>query len=625
MHKEASERRQTIMKNKNYQLYYKMQDVLDGLYTKSKNGQNLNQLMKIVTSRDNILLAYRNLKGNNGSGTPGIDGKTINDYKELTEDQLVSEIQDALMDYTPAPIKRVLIPKKNGKQRPLGIPTIRDRIIQQAILQILEPICEARFYQHSYGFRPNRSTQHAIARMSTLINISQTTYVVDMDIKGFFDNVNHKILRQQIWNMGIHDKQLLAVISKMLKAPIDGEGIPTKGTPQGSILSPLLANIVLNDLDWWVSNQWENFKTEKTYSRNDAKYVWLRKNSNLKEGFIVRYADDFKILCPDYNTAKKWFYATEKWLKKNLDLDISPEKSKVTDLKTSHSDFLGFSFRAVLKGGHEGRDKGKKKYFCITDITDENIEEIVKSIKTKVKSIQKRGTRKAVWDLNVYIIGVHEYFQKATNVSKNFSIVHFRTMQVMFNRFKRLAQADKKPCCACHFTKPQYNGSNSLTYLIGGLPIVPIRYVQFSRPQLFTQDICDYTVQGREKNKTKLLDSNIKACVQYLSEHFIPNRSVEYNDNRISIFSAHKGKCYITGKDLTVDIRDYHCHHKIPREQGGDDSYNNLCPLCIEAHKLVHASDPETIKKYIHIIKDNKQLERLNNLRKLCGLNKVEL
>ena len=451
------------------------------------------------------------------------------------------------------------------------------------------------------------------------------TYVVDMDIKGFFDNVNHKILRQQIWKMGIHDKQLLAIIAKMLKAPVKGEGIPIKGTPQGSILSPLLANIVLNDLDWWISNQWENFKTKKTYSRNDAKYVWLRKNSNLKEGFIVRYADDFKILCPDYETAKKWFNATEKWLKNNLDLDISPEKSRITDLKTSHSDFLGLSFKAVLKGGHEGRDKGKKKYFCTTNITDENIEEIVESIKTKVKSIQKQGTRKAVWDLNVYIIGVHEYFQKATNVWENFSEIKFRTMQVIFNRFKRLAQADKKPCCACHFMRPQYSESKALTYIIAGQPIVPIDYVKFSKPLLFSQNICDYTIEGREKNSTRLLEANMKSSVQYLSEHFIPNRSVEYNDNRISLFSAHKGKCYITGKDLILDIRNYHCHHKIPREFGGDDNYNNLCPLSVEAHRLVHAKEEETIKKYICIITNKKQLERLNTLRKLCGLNKVDL
>ena len=612
------------MKNKNYQLYYQMQDTLDSLYEKSQNGENFNNLMKIIFCRENILLAYKNLKMKKSSTIPGIDNKTINDYKNKDDLEFVTEIQETIKNYNPNVIKRVFISEKNDKQRIYDTLSIKDRIIQQAILQVLEPICEAKFYQHSYGYRPNRSSQHALARISSLINISQMTYVVDIEIKDFFDNINHKKLRQQFWKLGIHDKQLLAILSKILKTPIQKEGILTKGISQGMILSPLLTNIVLNDLDWWVSNQWETFKTTKDYSRNDAKYVWLRKNSSLKNGFIIRYASSFKIICSDYQTAQRWFFATKKWLKNNLNLDIS-ENSKIVDLKISHTNFLGFSLRAVYKGGHEGRDKDKKKYFCVSNISRENIEEIVKTIRSKIRDIQKYGTRKSVWDLNVYIIRVHEYFQKATNVSSDFYEIKFRVLKTMYNRFKNLAQSDTKSCRVCHFTKPQYSESNSRTYIIGGQAIVPIAYIQFSKPILFTQDICDYTENGRNKNRTRLLDSQMKDCIQYLSEHFIPNRSVEYNDNRISLFMAHKGKCYITGKDLTIDIFDYQCHHKTPIYMGGTDDYTNLCPLCQDAHKLVHAKNIEIINKYKHIIKNKEQLKRLNALRKECGLEKVEM
>ena len=119
--------------------------------------------------------------------------------------------------------------------RPLGIPCILDRIIQQCFKQVLEPIAEAHFYNHSYGFRPLRSTHHAMARIQFLVNHSKLHYVVDIDIKGFFDNINHTLLIKQLWNLGIRDRKVIACISKMLKAEIDGEGIPTKGSPQGGL------------------------------------------------------------------------------------------------------------------------------------------------------------------------------------------------------------------------------------------------------------------------------------------------------------------------------------------------------------------------------------------------------
>lgn len=613
------------MKNKNYELYYDMQSTFDDLYEKALNNKNFKHLYEIIVSRNNILLAYRNIKANTGSKTAGCDGKTIKDYKTMTEDEILQEIKESLNNYQPNNIKRVYIPKKNGKQRPLGIPTIRDRIIQQAILQVLEPICEAKFHPHSYGFRPNRGTQHAIARMSTLINISQLTYVVDIDIKGFFDNVNHKKLRQQIWGLGIHDKRLLAIIAKMLKAPIKGIGIPTKGTPQGSILSPLLANIVLNSLDWWISNQWETFESRRTYSRNDAKYLNLRKTTRLKTGYLIRYADDFKIMCKDYNTARKWFIATTIWLKKNLDLEISPEKSRITNTNNTPSEFLGFALKAVLRGGHKGRDKGKMKYFCISQVSRKNIEIIIDKTREYVKQIQKRGTKKSVWDYNVYIIGIHNYFRIATNCHGNFVEINFRTMQVKHNRFKNLAQVKKKSCVSCHFPRAIYNESSAMTYVIGKQSMVPIHYVKFQKPLLFSQNICDYTVQGRTANQTGSMNAIMAKCVKYLAQHFIENRSVEYNDNRISAFSASRGKCYITGKDLTQCIDEYHCHHKKPLYLGGSDEYKNLCPLCIEVHLLVHAKLEETIQKHIHVIKNKQALTRLNMLRKMCELNEIKL
>ncbi|MEN1970060.1 reverse transcriptase domain-containing protein [Lentibacillus sp. N15] len=187
--------------------YYDMTENFTDLHKRASNNESINHLYEMITSRKNILLAYRMVKSNKGSKTSGTDGKTIKDIKRLTENELVKAIQTKLKNYQPKKVRRKWNEKENGKLRPLGIPCILDRIIQQCFKQVLEPIVEAHFYKHSYGFRPLRSTHHAMARVQSLINQSQLHYVVDVDIKGFFDNVNHTLLIKQLWNLGIHDRK----------------------------------------------------------------------------------------------------------------------------------------------------------------------------------------------------------------------------------------------------------------------------------------------------------------------------------------------------------------------------------------------------------------------------------
>lgn len=248
--------------------YYDFQNIQDMLYAKSKKNTVFKDLMQFVLSEENIMLAYRNIKKNNGSRTAGVDKKTIKNLSNLSAEKLITSVRNKLRHYQPQAVRRVEIPKPNdpSKKRPLGIPTIMDRLIQQCFLQVLEPICEAKFHENSHGFRPNRSQEHALAQCDRMMQISNLHFVVDVDIKGFFDTVNHGKLLKQMWTMGIRDKTVISIISAMLKAEVAGIGFPLKGTPQGGIISPLLSNIVLNELDWWIDSQWESMPTKHDYA-----------------------------------------------------------------------------------------------------------------------------------------------------------------------------------------------------------------------------------------------------------------------------------------------------------------------------------------------------------------------
>ena len=251
--------------------------------------------------------------------------------------------------------------------------------------------------------------------------------IADVDIKGFFDNVNHGKLLKQLWTLGIRDKQLLCVLSKMLKAPIRGEGIPQKGVPQGGILSPLLANVVLNELDWWIASQWETFPTRSKYSREVDKYRNLRLTSSMKEIFIVRYADDFKLLCKNRHDAEKIFAATKKWLKERLELEISPEKSKIVNLRKKYSEFLGFKLKLRPKSG---------KWVLKSHMTDKAQRKCKENIRRTIALMGKEPSQQNISRFNAVVLGLHEYYKIATNVYLDFDRIAFDVRKTLLCRTK---------------------------------------------------------------------------------------------------------------------------------------------------------------------------------------------
>jgi len=513
--------------------YYGVQQLFDDLYAKSANGQAFHRLMELVESEENILLAYRNIKKNKGSRTRGTNATTLVNIGAMQPTDMVAYIRRRLTDFKPHSVRRIEIPKADGRMRPLGIPTIEDRLIQQCIKQVLEPICEAKFHKHSYGFRPTRSTHHAIARAMFLSNLAGYRFVVDIDIKGFFDNVNHGKLLKQLWTIGIRDKRLLSVLSKMLKAEMQSEGIPEKGVPQGGMLSPLLSNVVLNELDWWISSQWETFPLLKRYQSRP----FHKGNGILKSVCIVRYADDFRLFCKKRSDADKLFIATKQWLKERLDLEISEEKSRVVNLKKQYSEFLGFKMKLRPK---------KKQWVIKSNMTDKAFQKCKESIKNQIHRIGKEPNQWSVMNFNAAVLGYHEYYRCATNVYLDFDCIAFDVRKTLLCRTKN--HRSNKGLRSKAFQ--QYYGEfTGKVFNVCGIALFPVNGVKTVPPMCFPSDVCFYTEDGRAKLHSLQKAIN-PAILELLMRNPIMERSAELNDNRISLYVAPRGKCAITGQPL---------------------------------------------------------------------------
>lgn len=616
------------MAEKNRELYYN--DLLSRnkkLYQKSKDGCKFKKLMDRIQHPDNIMMAFRLLKNNKGSETPSLDGKTIKDLKKLSCAEIIAEVHKRLEYYNPEVVKRVFIPKANGQMRPLGIPSIWDRLIQQCILQVLEPIFEAKFHHRSYGFRPERSAEHAIADIAFKVNRQHLTCIVNVDIHHFFDEVNHVILLQILRKQGILDDKLLMIIKSMLKSEIvfpDGHReMCTAGVPQGGILSPLLANVYLNELDWWISNQWETFETEKDYVRirddeiidRSGLYRALR-STNLKEMYIIRYADDFKIVTDTKENAEKIMYAVKLWLFDTLRLTVSDEKSYICDLKDSSCDFLGFTLKLMKKGR---KKNGQQRYVLDSHVSEKAIHRIHDMLSDQIKSMQKAGNSKgainALIRYNSMVIGIHNYYSIAVNCNNDFNTLGASIQKKLYNHLVR--NNDAKRGGTKNFQRHGvYNGDDErykkymksqTVRFYRNYPILPIGYIQHRNPMMKKRGfIYDGDVMA---NVLKCETNNLRKSAQMNT-----SKSVEFGCNKITKYVLQNGKCAVTGRFMLAS--ETQGHHINLYSETHDDSYKNIIVVSEDVHKLIHAVDMNIIQMYmtkLHL--DDGMVNKINEYR----------
>ena len=329
------------------------------------------RLFDKVFAERNLIAALQQVAKNDGA--PGVDHVTVTEFARQVPENLW-QLSDSLKDdtYRPQAILRVHIPKPGtNEKRPLGIPTVRDRIVQAALVNVIEPIFERDFAEHSYGFRPKRGCKDALRRVDSLLKAGYT-HVVDADLKGYFDSIPHELL-MSLLETKIADGRVLSLIAMFLKAGIlEGlkEWTPESGAPQGAVLSPLLSNIYLDPLDHLVA---------------EAGYE------------MVRYADDFVILCRSAEEAARALELVQEWVSTN-GLTLHPTKTRIVDSQTESFTFLGYEFRGTQ---HWPRHK--------------SVQKLKESLRPKTKRNSGRSLKCIVTNVNPTLRGWFSYFQHSSN------------------------------------------------------------------------------------------------------------------------------------------------------------------------------------------------------------------
>jgi len=546
--------------------------VQENLAKRSVENGKFDKIYDILRSKRLVRVAITNVLRNKGARTPGMDGISRRDLESIQRRcDLVDEVTAELRSkkYRPMPVRRTYIPKANGKLRPLGIPTIKDRVVQEMLRLILEPVYEGKFYQHSYGFRPYRSTHHAASRLWNLHGRYKFDWVVEGDIKACFDEIDHRNLKR-VLRKEIKDERVIKLVGHFLSAGyVEEDGVvhkPSKGTPQGGIVSPLLANIFLNELDQFVADM---------YDHRDS---YARKISP-RRVFLVRYADDFVIVTKIKEDAE--------WLKERitefldeLGLELSHEKTVITHIERGY-DFLGFNIRrydktTLIKPSKTAIKRFRRAFKARLDI-----------------AIQMYGYQPyMIRSLNSFIQGWGQYY-KWVSSKKVFKDLDHYIWHTAYRKALRLEgrRATKRGTYLKRFlpmrlsTWPpdqRYKSRqfgiwkvfNERAILLRSLQVIPIEYVPFFK------SLNPYLPGNAEilKKKTKYIPRSESSIPE------IPELSGVYGAGwkrtRNKILKRDKHRCTVCGTRKNLSV------HHIDLRAGtpGAEDDGNLVTLCLKCH-----------------------------------------
>ena len=496
----------------------KSQQLQRNLYLAAKKDKQrrFHALYDRIFRLDILWRAWKEVRENMGSA--GIDNITFEMVEEYGVEEYLLDIQEDLQNkkYRPKPVKRVYIPKPDGKQRPLGIPTIRDRIVQQACKIVIEPVFEANFLDNSYGFRPKRDAKQATEKVKK--ELYKNWYVVDADIQGYFDNINHEILLGLL-NRRISDRRVIKLCRQWLRAGVieNGKYYPTeKGSPQGGVISPLLANIYLHVLD----SYWENHK---------------------ELGVIVRYADDAVIMCRKRTDAELAFEHLKRIMTK-LKLTLNLQKTKVIDMNKESFDFLGFRYQKF------GKTKSGRKlpYMMPSKKAMKKVKDAIRVITCRKSAYE--GLEQKVEKLNPLIRGWRNYFQHGNSTKRFKQLDEYVWMKLWRRVYYRRKQKKYREHVLYGFRK--WYATSGITTLIKSIATLkktwmPL-YEQYTDGKLSREDFL------MEKKK---YDEETARLEQWLQE--LQSRQEIQQENHQQIEkNISQLKCYADQMELTEEIKE---------------------------------------------------------------------